>query len=323
MAGICIYAEVVSDKVNESFAELVTAAKEIRKVSDENIIVLLVTDNPEDYIEDVSLEGVDEIHILETKGISAYATDVLSSVMCQLIQKAEPSCILIPASSIACSVFARTAVLLEIGMTSDCTNLEAVMEQGNLCIRQNKPSFGAQVIVSCIENSTPQLISIVSGAYLPAKRGGMPSIVKVNDIAIGKSAISLREEKLKSESTGIADAEIVVCVGRGAMAENNLELAKEFADKIGAHLGGTRPLADNGYLSFEDQIGQTGCVIRPKVCIAFGISGAIQFTEGIKGNPLFIGVNNDSNAAIFNIADYAVVADMQDILRELLCSSEE
>lgn len=77
-------------------------------------------------------------------------------------------------------------------------------------------------------------------------------------------------------------------------------------------------MVDSEMIPFNHQIGQTGLTIRPKVCISFGVSGAIQHTEGIKDTKLYIAVNTDENAAIFNTTDYGMVADMKDILENFL-----
>jgi electron transfer flavoprotein alpha subunit len=113
-------------------------------------------------------------------------------------------------------------------------------------------------------------------------------------------------------------ADVVVVAGRGAVKSESLDALRTFARKIGGALGGTRPLADEGFIPFENQIGQTGRTIRPEICLSFGASGAIQHVEGIKDAKLFIAVNNDRNAPIFNAADYGAVADMKEILSALV-----
>jgi electron transfer flavoprotein alpha subunit len=112
----------------------------------------------------------------------------------------------------------------------------------------------------------------------------------------------------------------VVCVGKGAIEGENFSLAKSYAQKINAAFAGSRPMADQHWIDFEAQIGESGTVIRPEACLICGVSGAIQFTEGIKGDPLVIAINKDPKAPIFGFADYKVVADMKDILPELLAA---
>lgn len=333
MAGILVYCEAKNGIIDDSYAELVTAAAQISQISQKKTMALLVTEDVSRYFENMKLTGVDEIYGVEMTKIHSYATDSISDAVCQAVKKLEPDCILVPASSVARAVFSRVAVKLGIGMTADCTKLESHMEGKRLVIRQDKPSYGSQIMVSCMELTDPQLITITGGSYEPAVRedGGISpcgteiqaiKVTEMKDIGLSESAICLIEETERENTHRMTDADIVVCVGRGCLEGDNLELAKKFAEKIGAVVGGTRPLADNGYIPFENQIGQTGCVICPRVCIALGISGAVQFTEGIKGNPLFIAVNNDPNAAIFRVADYAVVGDMEEVLTALLAKKE-
>ena len=105
---------------------------------------------------------------------------------------------------------------------------------------------------------------------------------------------------------------------KNAPKADNFEIVKKFAEKIGAEIGGTRPVADAGIIPFENQIGQTGFTIRPKICISVGVSGAIQHTEGIHDTKLYIAINEDENAAIFNYADYGVVGDLREILEKCI-----
>lgn len=122
----------------------------------------------------------------------------------------------------------------------------------------------------------------------------------------------------RNDTNSILASETVVVGGRGAEEEEDFALLKAFAEKLDAAIGGTRPLADSGKIPFQNQIGQTGFTIRPRICISIGVSGAIQHTEGIKDTKLFVAINIDENAAIFNVADYGIVGDMKELLEEYL-----
>lgn len=325
MSGILVYCEVQGGKIKDSYAQLVTAAQQIAKVSQDKIMALVCGQNAAQYYEEMKVDGINEIYGVETGELSAYATDSISEAVCQVVKHLMPGCILLPASSIPKSIFARVAVKLGVGMTADCTGLLCSFEHDRPVIRQQKPSFGAQALVSCCNRTDPQIMSITSGLFEAAGRSGQADQVKVQEITgldFPQTKIALLEETETENAQRIADADIVVCAGRGCLEGNGLGLVEKFAEKIGAVVGGTRPLADNGYLPFENQIGQTGTVIRPRICITFGISGAIQFTEGIKGNPLWIAVNHDPDAAVFQVADYAVQEDLFQVLEQLIKNGE-
>ena len=123
---------------------------------------------------------------------------------------------------------------------------------------------------------------------------------------------------MESTEESITGAEKILSLGRGALEGENLQLAQVFAEKVGAMIGGTRPLVDDGTIPFERQIGQTGSTVHPKICLYLGVSGAIQHTEGVRDAKLTIAVNKDPEAAIFDYADYGVAADMKEILSALL-----
>ena len=193
-------------------------------------------------------------------------------------------------------------------MTSDCTALK--VQDGS--IRQIKPSFGAQVMVACEVKGTPQIVTIKKGSTAPAdKIDGLPVDVRTIEAA---SKITCGDVTALPSSGHLTGADVVVVAGKGAIESGQFEAVKAYADKIGAALAGSRPVADQGFIPFDDQIGESGTVIQPKLCIIFGVSGAIQFTEGIKGDGKIIAVNNDPNAPIRGFADVFICADMGELL---------
>lgn len=321
VTGICIYAEYDGNVLDPIVPELVTAARQIKEETGEPIQVLLVAEKCAALSEQIELLGVDEIYAVETKSNCLFKDDSIGHVICQALELIKPSAALIPASATARSLFSRAAVLMGSGLTADCTDLEVVKDQSTAryYLKQHKPSFGDNVMVSIItrECCYPQMMTVRQGIYLPCAENSdaKTQIRYLNEIEIPASKVEILETTPhQGDSDSISSARIVCVGGRGALTDGNLELLQEFAAKIGAAVAGTRPLAEEGIIPFENQIGQTGKTIRPQICVSFGVSGAIQHTEGIKETKLFIAVNNDKNSAIFNVADYGAIADLRDIL---------
>ena len=165
------------------------------------------------------------------------------------------------------------------------------------------------------------MMTVRPGVYTAQEEtaGGQAKVEYFDDIKVGASKIEVIEEVTAEAETGsILSAEVVVVGGRGVLEDDNFSLLEKFAERVGGAIGGTRPMVDSEMIPFNHQIGQTGLTIRPKICISFGVSGAIQHTEGIKDTKLFVAVNTDEEAAIYGVADYGMAADLKDVLTEYL-----
>jgi electron transfer flavoprotein alpha subunit len=119
------------------------------------------------------------------------------------------------------------------------------------------------------------------------------------------------------EDVDIGAADILVSVGRGVGKPENMAIVEAFAAAIGATLSCSRPVADKGWLPKSRQVGTSGKVVRPKIYLALGISGAYQHLAGMRGADTIIAVNRDSAAPIFDVAHYGIVGDMFDVLGPL------
>jgi electron transfer flavoprotein alpha subunit len=116
----------------------------------------------------------------------------------------------------------------------------------------------------------------------------------------------------------LTQAAIIVSVGRGIKEQKNIEMAKHLADALGGELAASRPICDNGWLPMDRQVGSSGQTVAPKLYLALGISGAIQHIVGMKGSRSIVAINKDSEAPIFEIADYAIVGNLFDIVPPLI-----
>lgn len=320
--GICVFVEHFNGKVLPVVQELLSAAHDVRKKTGEPVYALAAGAGCSELAAQLEAMELDGVYTAETGRDMLFQDDALSGVVAEMLRRIDPSSVLIPASAVGKSLFSRVAAKLGCGLTADCTELGVGQrEDKTYFIDQRKPSFGDNVMVSIITKPgfTPQMMTIRQGVYPPhaGKNAGKAPVTAL-EIPVPDSAVRMvGQQPAEAHGESIMGAEIVVVGGRGALEGDNFALLQKFAGKLGASIGGTRPLADTGVIPFENQIGQTGCTIRPKICLSFGVSGAIQHTEGIKDTKLYIAVNQDENAPVFNTCDYGAVADMQDVLRQL------
>ena len=322
--GICVFAENYNGNLEPVVAELVRAAHCIKETTGEKIQAAVLAEDCKALVAQLEQLGFDEIYAVETDRNCLFQDDAVSRAMAEMLKRMDPSSVLIPATPTGRSVFSRVAARLGCGMTADCTELAVdTREDGTFFIKQNKPSFGENVFVTIVtkEGVYPQMMTVRPGVYTPceAQEGRRADVTYYKDITLPESGIQVMSSApAMNDTDSILAAEVVVVGGRGAESGENFTLLKAFAEKLEAAIGGTRPLADTGFIPFEHQIGQTGFTIRPKVCISLGVSGAIQHTEGIKDTKLFVAINQDESAPIFNIADYGMTCDMKDVLEAYL-----
>lgn len=321
--GICVFAEHYNGNVETVVSELVSAAHFIQETTKEKISAVVVSHDCEGIIAQLKGLDFDEIYAVKTNKDYAFQDDVVSQVVADMIRAIDPSSVLVPATITGRSIFSRVAAKLGCGLTADCTELlVGTKEDGSYYIKQNKPSFGENVFVTIVtkDNVYPQMMTVRPGVYQPFEgTTEKEPEVKYLEVEVPESKVKVVEKRpAASNADSILAAETVVVGGRGTESEESFQLLKEFADSLDAAIGGTRPLVDTGFIPFEHQIGQTGYTIRPRICLSFGVSGAIQHTEGIKDTKLMIAVNQDEEAPIFNIADYGIVGDLNEILAKYL-----
>jgi len=207
----------------------------------------------------------------------------------------------------------RTAISDCIGYKKDAAKLVFTrqMFQGKLA---------ADVGFAC---DAPWFVTFQNGAFRGDKveAGASPAPVETVNVNIADSVVRNKPQEVFKEAKQAVDltqAEIIVSVGRGIKEQKNIELAKQLAEALGGELAASRPICDSGWLPMDRQIGSSGQTVAPKLYLALGISGAIQHIVGMKGSRTIIAINKDSEAPIFEIADYAVVGNLFDIVPPLI-----
>ena len=169
----------------------------------------------------------------------------------------------------------------------------------------------------------PWFVTFQAGAFREdaVRRGASPAQVTAASVTLDPTALRIKAgERFRAarQAVDLTQAEIIVAVGRGIKAPENLEMARQLAEALGAELGASRPICDSGWLPMDRQIGSSGQTVAPKLYIALGISGAIQHQVGMKGSKTVLAINKDKEAPIFEVATYGVVADLFEIVPALV-----
>jgi electron transfer flavoprotein alpha subunit len=182
----------------------------------------------------------------------------------------------------------------------------------------SRQQYGGKIDVRLTMRSTFGLLLTVRPGCLSAEPGQVAG-TEIETVAAPPWPSPRRRRLLElveavTEDVDISAADILVAVGRGVGSEENLSAVQAFADAIGATLACSRPVADKGWLPKSRQVGTSGKVVRPKIYLALGISGAYQHAAGMRGAGTIIAVNTDPSAPIFDVAHYGIVADLFEVL---------
>jgi electron transfer flavoprotein alpha subunit len=236
------------------------------------------------------------------------------------VDQAKPELVLFPHTYQVRDFAPELAASLGKGMIGDCVGFRN--EEGKLIfVRQMFQGKTAADVV--FTGAAPWFASFQSGAFradlLQAHSSGKAPVNAVK-VELKPEQIRTKPLELFKEAKSAVDltqAPLIVAIGRGIKAPENIPQAEALAKAIGGEIAASRPICDEGWLPMERQIGSSGQTVAPKLYLALGISGAIQHVVGMKGARTIVAINKDQNAPIFEIADYGIVGDIFEIMPAL------
>ena len=331
---IWVFAEQSGGRVADVAYELLEKGRELKAQRGDGArlcAVLLGNAIPEDTKKSLVAGGADVVYVVDDANLAEYEANVYVDAVAQLVAKHRPEVILAGATAIGRAFFARVAVRVRTGLTADCTQLK-IEETANkdtgamqMLLHQTRPAFGGNIMATIMTpNHRPQMATVRPKVF----KKGVPDNTRTGEIvAEALKLIKPRTRLVKSvrdpNAIDIAAPEILVSGGRGLKKEENFKLLFRLAELLGGEVSCSRAVVDAGWAPVSRQVGQTGKTVAPKLYLCFGISGAIQHLEGIRGADTIIAVNSDPNAPIFGVADLGIVGDLFDVLPALIKELEK
>ena len=318
--GVFVFIEQRDGEVQKVGLELLGKASELAKDLNQQVTAVLLGKDIKSKAESLIQHGAHRVIVVEDDLLKEYLTEPYAKCVSDIIHKYDPEIVLFGATSIGRDLAPRLAARVHTGLTADCTSLTIDEESKNLMM--TRPAFGGNLMATIVcEDFRPQMATVRPGVMQACEKD-TSATGKVVEEAIDLSGISdgiiIREvTKSESKKKDITEANILVSGGRGIGGPEGFDSLAELAAELDAEISSSRATVDAGWIEKDRQVGQTGKTVRPEVYFAVGISGAIQHIAGMEESDLIIAINNNENAAIFNVADLGVVGDLNAIVPKL------
>jgi len=303
--SILVVAEHLRGRVRDVTYELISAARELEGP----VAVAVIGREPLD----VGRDGVDEVVHVRVEQ-DEFENDVYQAALETLIEERRPQAVLLGFTVNSMGYAAAVAAKLGLGFASD---VFAVSHEGDAIVA-TRAFYGSKVHGEIeFPAGKPVLLLLRPTVWPQAEGSGSPTASQVELGPVSSRARHREFEEVERGDVDITTADFLLSIGRGIGDQENIAMFEELAGKLGATLAVSRPLVDAGWMSNARQVGQSGKTVKPKVYLAFGISGAVQHLAGMKASETIIAVNTDPEAAIFDVAHYGAVADLFDVAEEL------
>jgi electron transfer flavoprotein alpha subunit len=317
---ILVFAEHQGGKLTRPTWEALAAGQRLGQDLGTAVTAVLLGSDLEPLAAELAAVAVQEVLTVDSPRLSEYTADGASLALRTVIEQQKPRLVIFSHTYQVRDFAPKLAASLDRGLVSDCLGYRN--EDGKLIfIRQVfQGKYCADIE---LQGEAPYFITFQAAAFREDSVQRGSSAAKVTPVAVELADAEIRAKpgerfREAKQAVDLTQAGIIVAVGRGIKAPENIELAQKLADALGGQLGASRPICDNGWLPMDRQIGSSGQTVAPKLYVALGISGAIQHMVGMKGSNTVVAINKDKEAPIFEVATYGIVGDLFEIVPPLV-----
>lgn len=317
---ILVIVEQTAGKLNRVSWETLAGAQAIAAETGGTVEAAVVGSGVAAIATEVAAKKLAKVFALESPALAAYTPDAFTAALKQFLSDKKPKLVLMPHTYQVRDFAPKLATALGRALISDVI---AYKKDGDRLLFTRQMFQGKFAADVSFAGDPPHFVTFQTGAFRGDQVQSSSSPAPVETVNVEVPAAALRNKpqeafKEAKQAVDLTQAGIIVAVGRGIKEQKNIELAQQLAQALGGELAASRPICDSGWLPMDRQIGSSGQTVAPKLYLALGISGAIQHIVGMKGSRTIIAINKDSEAPIFEIADYGVAANLFDIVPPLI-----
>ena len=311
-ANLIAIVEFSENSFKESSFEVIHAAKQLSNSGWGQVTAIAFTNKTGLDTSSLFRYGADKVLLLVHPEFEKYNRWGMTKALESTIEP-NPT-ILISATIHGKELAASLSATLNAGLASDCIGLESA-ENGSLTAK--RPIFAGKAYSSLkLEPGKPRICTLRTNVFRPES----PDTQRSGEVVTREVSLTdgLAEKILEITKSGtqkdITEARIIVSGGMGLGEPSNFKLVEDLAEVLDAAVGASRPVVDEGWRPYSNQVGQTGRTVSPDLYIACGISGAVQHLAGMSSSKCIVAINKDPYAPIFSVADYGIVGDVLEVL---------
>jgi len=315
MSEIFVLIEHRQEEIRDVSFELLTRGREIAAKNDSRLTAIILGYNIDKMVESIKSEA-HRIMIYDDEIFKDFNAESYQEVLSDLFTKEKPFLFLFGHTAYGMDLCPALATQLKVPFTTDCLDIEISGNNLKVVRQMFDGKLDAKV---CLRENASYLLSMRASSFA-ATEGNLDAEICQMDSPVSTAPDYRRFIEYIEAATGDVDitkSDIVIGIGRGIKEQKNMAMIEDFAESIGGVVGCSRPIVDADWLPKDRQIGSSGKVVKPKLYIGIGISGAFQHIAGMKNAETIVAINKDANAPIFHEADYGIVDDLFKVIPNL------
>lgn len=313
---VVVFMEQRAGQFKKSSFETLSEGKRICDTIQGSLVAIVMGQDIDSLAAEVSKYEADKIIMCDHELLKPYSPDGYAAVLLEILQKEQPSCVLLPGTAMGKDLAPRVAAGLETGLATDCIKMDSSDPENIKAIR---PIYSGKIHQSVsVAPSHPALFTLRPNVFstLEAVEARSPEMESFSPSATADSFKAKVMDLLTEEggALDVTEADVVVSGGRALKGPEGFKILENLANAFRGSVGASRAAVDAGWIDHQQQVGQTGKVVSPNLYIACGISGAIQHLAGMSSSKYIVAINKDPEAPIFKVANYGIVGDLFEVI---------
>lgn len=318
MSEILVYTELLNNEVTDVSRQCLTMARQWADDKSLKIDCVAIGSDIASVSSELTALGADRVTLAEDSNFASYLATPYKKVLADVIKKAEPKVVLMPASTQGNDLAATVSTELGMGCVLDCHTAD--FQDNTLVVKRLE--FDRKVLTMFTSLNNTPIVATLKDGIIEAGQPDSGRTAETDSVKIVLDEADLASRVIKQEigkkTVDLKATKTIVTAGAGIGTKDNYKLVEELAEALNGEVGATRPVVDAGWASADRQIGQTGTTVKPDLYIACGVSGAVQHKVGMMDSKTIVAINSDPSAPIFKFANYCIVGDLTTVIPKLI-----